>query len=423
MKTIATGFVMQFMLLISFNFYAQVGIGTATPNSSSLLDLQSDNKGFLMPRLTSDQRDLILDPATGLMIYNSTLNDGQLNMGTPNNPIWVGIKKSAESAVNSVSYGNTINTASTSSLLVSGMTIDPLAGTYLVLFNAQMFAPENEEFSSDQGAAAVNTIYTELMAATGGEAHDLVFGNDEVLPPGVYDVTGAASIAGILTLDGNNETNPLFIIRSTGALTTGADATVNLINGAEAKNIFWLSEGAMSTGDTTVMKGTLISNHNAVALGANTNLEGRIFSTTGALSMGAGTTLTSPTGLSSIDLGVLASFAMFTASGAISGCEACSVSGDVGTGLGAATYFSSIQGTVYPVGTTAIAAINSEVFYSIFKEGVKVEHSGRTVNLPNSLVSLQSVVSVLDGETIEIRWEVDGGEVLLNHRTLSLIRF
>lgn len=421
MKTIATFLLMQFMLLISFNFYAQVGIGTETPDSSSLLDLHSDNKGFLMPRLTTEQRDLILEPAKGLMIFNTTLNDGELNIGMPNSPIWVGMQKVLEPTNYSVTLGDTINTTIISSVMVAGMNLTPSLGTYLVMFNAQMFAPE--EFSSDQGVDAVNTIYTELMATTGSVPHGLVFGNDEVLLPGVYAVTGAGSIAGTLTLDGNNETNPLFIMRITGALTTGASATVNLVNGADAKNIFWVSEGAMSTGDTTAMKGTLISNNNAVALGANTNLVGRLLSTTGALSMGAGSTVTAPAGYASIDLGVLASFAIFTASGAISGCASCSVSGDVGTGLGAATDFGSIEGTVYPAGTGLTEATNSEAFYSIFKEGVEVEHSRRTIKLPNSLVSLQSVVSVLDGETIEIRWQVDGGEVLLNHRTLSLIRF
>src|SRR5688572_10551283 len=48
----------------------QVGIGTMNPDSSSILDLTSNSKGLLMPRMTTTQRNAIDDPAAGLMILN-----------------------------------------------------------------------------------------------------------------------------------------------------------------------------------------------------------------------------------------------------------------------------------------------------------------------------------------------------------------
>ena len=48
-----------------------VGIGTTTPNSTSLLDFTSTTKGVLMPRLTGTQQNAISSPATGLLIYNT----------------------------------------------------------------------------------------------------------------------------------------------------------------------------------------------------------------------------------------------------------------------------------------------------------------------------------------------------------------
>ena len=54
----------------------RVGIGTTNPNSSSLLDLTSTNKGLLIPRMTSALRDVISTPATGLMIYQIDNNPG-----------------------------------------------------------------------------------------------------------------------------------------------------------------------------------------------------------------------------------------------------------------------------------------------------------------------------------------------------------
>ncbi|MBK8845007.1 MAG: tail fiber domain-containing protein [Bacteroidetes bacterium] len=48
-----------------------VGIGTAIPNASAALDITSANKGILIPRMTKAQRDLILSPAEGLLIFQT----------------------------------------------------------------------------------------------------------------------------------------------------------------------------------------------------------------------------------------------------------------------------------------------------------------------------------------------------------------
>ena len=45
-----------------------VGIGTATPATSALLDVTSTTKGFLPPRMTYAQRDAISNPVMGLII-------------------------------------------------------------------------------------------------------------------------------------------------------------------------------------------------------------------------------------------------------------------------------------------------------------------------------------------------------------------
>jgi hypothetical protein len=47
----------------------QVGINTTAPDASAQLDISSTTKGVLLPRLTKTQRDAIVTPAAGLMIY------------------------------------------------------------------------------------------------------------------------------------------------------------------------------------------------------------------------------------------------------------------------------------------------------------------------------------------------------------------
>lgn len=73
---------MKKLLLIALIFVSggamaqNVGIGTANPDESAILDLKSSNKGFLLPRLTEKQKALIPQPAEGLMIYQTDASQG-----------------------------------------------------------------------------------------------------------------------------------------------------------------------------------------------------------------------------------------------------------------------------------------------------------------------------------------------------------
>jgi hypothetical protein len=48
-----------------------IGIGTTNPSSSAKLEVSSTTSGFLPPRMTTGQRNLISSPVAGLMIYNT----------------------------------------------------------------------------------------------------------------------------------------------------------------------------------------------------------------------------------------------------------------------------------------------------------------------------------------------------------------
>ena len=50
---------------------AQVGIGTDSPDPSSIFEVVSNSKGILIPRMTKDQRDLVENPVEGLLIYQT----------------------------------------------------------------------------------------------------------------------------------------------------------------------------------------------------------------------------------------------------------------------------------------------------------------------------------------------------------------
>jgi hypothetical protein len=86
--------ILIFLLFILFKnaIFAQsvqkIGNNPTTINSSAVLELESTNKGLLMPRMTTDQRNAITNPATGLVIFNITTNELQTNTGTDGAPIW-----------------------------------------------------------------------------------------------------------------------------------------------------------------------------------------------------------------------------------------------------------------------------------------------------------------------------------------------
>ena len=82
-------------VLLTASTYAQVGIGTTTPDASSALDITSTTKGLLIPRMTAAQRDAISSPAIGLMIYQT---DGTVGFYYYNGSSW------AEVAATSKTY-------------------------------------------------------------------------------------------------------------------------------------------------------------------------------------------------------------------------------------------------------------------------------------------------------------------------------
>jgi hypothetical protein len=59
---------------IRINAFNNVGIGTASPNASAILDVQSTTKGVRMPNMTTAQKNAIVTPAAGLMVYDTTLS-------------------------------------------------------------------------------------------------------------------------------------------------------------------------------------------------------------------------------------------------------------------------------------------------------------------------------------------------------------
>jgi len=72
------------LLLSSFFLNAQVAISTdgSSPENSAMLEVKSDSRGVLIPRMTTSLRDQIASPATGLLIFNTSTHSFDYFTGT-----------------------------------------------------------------------------------------------------------------------------------------------------------------------------------------------------------------------------------------------------------------------------------------------------------------------------------------------------
>lgn len=100
-----------------------VGIGTSTPHPSAQLEVSSTNKGTLITTMTSSQRTAILNPATGLLVYD--LNKKTIYMYDGNR--WVALMYS-----NSEKNPPTMLTPSFSSDDYAGYKVD-IDGNYAIV--------------------------------------------------------------------------------------------------------------------------------------------------------------------------------------------------------------------------------------------------------------------------------------------------
>lgn len=87
-------------------------IGAATGDPSAILDLQSTDKGVLISRMTSSERSAIASPEPGLMVFNTTLNCLEINLGSSSSPEWFCMLSGGK--ITSLDCSNTSNSGSLS---------------------------------------------------------------------------------------------------------------------------------------------------------------------------------------------------------------------------------------------------------------------------------------------------------------------
>jgi hypothetical protein len=109
------------------------------------------------------------------------------------------------------------------------------------------------------------------------------FGRNLVLTPHTYLLNAATTFTDSLYLNAEGDVNAVFVIQIKGALSTSTYSKVILINGAQAENVFWLVDGAVSINGYSVFNGTIIANNGALHIAKLSILNGRAMTTNGQL--------------------------------------------------------------------------------------------------------------------------------------------
>lgn len=240
------------VLLAASSGFAQTKIGAAgAPDGSAMLEVTSgasSNKGLLLPRMTTAQRNAISSPATALMIYNTTANEVQVNTGTPASPVWVTATATATGWSTTGNTGTTpaanfIGTADNQPLVVRTNNAEQIRVTETGLVGIGTSGPTTKLQVQDTGDVSIlvgtptgNGGRIKLgndshgmrrdLTGSGGQVNDVaVFTSSSVLNPGdLYLVANSAN---------NGSTGlPLnqFVLKNSGNVGIGTNNPNNLLD-------------------------------------------------------------------------------------------------------------------------------------------------------------------------------------------------
>ena len=138
-----------------------------------------------------------------------------------------------------------------------------------------------------QAQSDLVTAYNDAAgrALTGTVSADL---GGQTLVTGTYNSASSLGLTGTLTLDAQGDPSAVWVFQAGSTLTTASGSSVNLINGAQACNVFWQigSSATLGTGSTLVghvmaltsitattgatIQGSLLARNGAVTLDTNT---------------------------------------------------------------------------------------------------------------------------------------------------------
>ncbi|HBW21454.1 MAG TPA: DUF3494 domain-containing protein, partial [Actinobacteria bacterium] len=122
--------------------------------------------------------------------------------------------------------------------------------------------------------AAGRTPATPVTADLGGQT----------LVPGVYNATSSMGLTGTVTLNAEGNPDAVFIFQAGSTLITASSSTVNLINGAQACNVFWQVGSSATLGTGSSFVGSILA-LTSITVQTGTTVAGRVLARNGAVTL------------------------------------------------------------------------------------------------------------------------------------------
>ncbi|MFE3998708.1 ice-binding family protein [Nocardioides sp. YIM B13467] len=134
-----------------------------------------------------------------------------------------------------------------------------------------------------QAQTDLTTAYGNAAGQTPPIAADPELGG-ETLVGGVYNRAAAMALNGVLTLDGQNDPDSVWVFQAGTTLITGSAASVVLINGADPCNVYWQVGSSATIGTTTAFVGNIMADQ-SIAMQTGATLQGRALARIGAVTL------------------------------------------------------------------------------------------------------------------------------------------
>ena len=143
-----------------------------------------------------------------------------------------------------------------------------------------------------QGQIDLTAAYNTLAGLPCPPANAIVANlGGTTMAAGVYCTASGIGVTGTLTLDGGGNPNATFVFQAGTGLTTAGN--VVLINGAQAKNVWWQVGTSATLGTASQWQGNILA-LTSITLVDNATLNGRALARNGAVSLGTNNVITLP---------------------------------------------------------------------------------------------------------------------------------
>jgi hypothetical protein len=158
--------------------------------------------------------------------------------------------------------------------------------------------------AADAVAGQAQTDTTTAYNNLAGQACDFTLTGQDLggmtLVPGVYCFSSSAQLTGALTLDAGGDPDAAWVFQIGSTLTTASNASVLLVNGARACNVFWQIGSSATLGTGTSFVGSILALA-SITLTTDVDVFGRALAQNGAVTMDSNTVSVSACGVPPVD--------------------------------------------------------------------------------------------------------------------------